>query len=91
MALNIKNPEVERLAAEVAAMAKETKTEAIRRALAERKERLAVRVVDLGKAERLRRLLEERIWPSIPAELRGQPPISKAEKEEILGYGPDGV
>ena len=91
MALNIKNPEVERLAAEVAAMSKETKTEAIRRALAERKERLAVRVVDLGKAERLRRLLEERIWPSIPSELRGQPPISRAEKEEILGYGPDGV
>ncbi len=91
MALNIKNREVERLAAEVAEMAKETKTEAIRRALAERRDRLAVRRVDPGKAERLRRLLEDHIWPSIPPELRGQPPLTKAEKEEILGYGPDGV
>jgi len=91
MALNIKNAEVERLAAEVASMAGETKTEAIRRALVDRKARLAVRRVDPGKAERLRRLLEEHIWPSIPPELRGKPPISKEEKEAILGYGPDGV
>ncbi len=91
MALNIKNPEVEKLAAEVASMARETKTEAIRRALIERKERLAIRRTDPGKAERLRRLLEEEIWPSIPPELRRQPPISKEEKEAILGYGPDGV
>jgi len=91
MALNIKNLEVERLAAEVAALAHESKTEAIRRALAERRDRLVVRRVDLGKAERLRRLLEEEIWPSIPPELRRQPPISKEEKEAILGYGPEGV
>jgi antitoxin VapB len=91
MALNIKNPEVEKLAAEVAALAHETKTEAIRRALVDRKERLAVRRSDPGKAERLRRLLEEHIWPSIPPELRGKPPLSKQEKEAILGYGPDGV
>jgi len=90
MALNIKNPEVERLAAEVAALANETKTEAIRRALADRKERLAVRRVDPGKTERLRRLLEEHIWPTIPSEVRGKP-IPKEERESILGYGPDGV
>jgi antitoxin VapB len=36
MALNIKNPQVEQLAAEVARLAHETKTEAIRRALEER-------------------------------------------------------
>ncbi len=90
MALNTKNPEVERLAAEVAALAKETKTEAIRRALAERKERLAVRRVDPGKAERLRRLLEDHIWPTIPREVRGKA-ITKEEREAILGYGPDGV
>lgn len=40
MALNIKNQEVERLAAEVAKMTGETKTEAIRRALGERRQRL---------------------------------------------------
>ena len=43
MALNIKNPEVVRLAGEVPKLAKETKTEAIRRALEERKERLRLR------------------------------------------------
>src|SRR5687768_17080663 len=42
MALNIKSREVEQLAADVAAMAGESKTEAIRRALAERRERLSL-------------------------------------------------
>ena len=90
MALNIKNPEVVRLATEVAALAHETKTEAIRRALEERRQRLAIRRVDPSKAERLLRLLRTRIWPSIPKELLGRPPISKEEKEAILGYGPGG-
>jgi len=45
---------------------------------------------DPGKAERLRRLLEDHIWPGIPPELLGQPPMSKEEREAILGYGPDG-
>ena len=36
MGLNIKNPEVEQLAAEIASMMRESKTEAIRRALLER-------------------------------------------------------
>ena len=44
MALNIKNSEVERLATEVAAMMGETKTEAIRRALLERRRRLEFQV-----------------------------------------------
>ena len=38
---------------------------------------------------RLWRLLEEEIWPTIPPEVRGTT-ITKAEEEEILGYGPDG-
>jgi antitoxin VapB len=91
MALNIKNREVERLAAEVATLAKETKTEAIRRALAERRERLAVQMVEPNdKAKRLRRFLEEEIWPTIPPDVRGKP-ITKEEREAILGYGPGGV
>jgi antitoxin VapB len=89
MALNIKNHEVEQLAMEVAGLAKETKTEAIRRALMDRKQRLLVRRVDAGKGERLLRLLESRIWPSIPADVLGKP-VSKQEKEAILGYGPKG-
>jgi antitoxin VapB len=33
--------------------------------------------------------LEEEVWPYIPAEALGKS-ISKEEREEILGYGPDG-
>ena len=45
MPLNIKDPVTERLAAEVARLAGETKTGAIRTSLLERKERLALRFV----------------------------------------------
>ena len=55
MALNIKNADVERLATEVARLTGESKTEAIRRALEERRR------------------------------------LSRAEEDEILGYGPGGV
>ena len=67
MALNIKNPDVERLVAEVAAMAGETKTEAIRRALEERKQRLAFHVVRENRAEDLRHFLEREVWSVIRA------------------------
>lgn len=89
MALNIKNPEVEKLAGEVARMAKETKTEAVRRALSERKERLEAR----GGGDRKQRLLqylEREVWPYIPPEERGRT-LTREEEDEILGYGPDGV
>lgn len=90
MALSIKDSETERLAAEVAALTGETKTRAVRVALEERKQKLAQRRISANRGERLRRLLEEEIWPQIPREILGQP-ISKAEREEILGYGPHGV
>jgi antitoxin VapB len=89
MALNIKNPEVERLAAEVASLAKETKTEAIRRALLERKARLSIRRVSLPRKDRLEALLRKRIWPELPEGVRGTR-VSKKERERILGYGPEG-
>ena len=34
-------------------------------------------------------LVEEEIWPMFPPEVRGTT-ITKAEREGILGYGPDG-
>jgi hypothetical protein len=34
--------------------------------------------------------LEAEIWPHIPDEELGQPPLTKAEVEEILGFGPEG-
>ncbi|HEX5761453.1 MAG TPA: type II toxin-antitoxin system VapB family antitoxin [Thermoanaerobaculia bacterium] len=90
MALNIKNSEAERLAAEVAEMAGETKTEAIKKALEERKERLALQGAPGNRIARWRKFLEEEVWPSIPPAERGRV-MSKREEDEILGYGPDGV
>jgi hypothetical protein len=64
MELNIKNPEVERLATELASLTGASKTEAVRRALRERQERLALNAGDAGtRATRMRRLLEQEIWP----------------------------
>ncbi len=89
MALNIKDPETVRLATEVAEMTGESKTGAIRSALADRKERLAYRVGKRDKRKELLRILEEEIWPSIPRSVLGKK-ISKKEQEKILGFGPEG-
>lgn len=90
MALNIKNAAVERLAGRVAEIAGETKTQAIRRALEERLERIE----GLNRSERGLeshvQFLERKIWPLVPQEMIGMVP-SKIEKEQILGYGADGV
>jgi antitoxin VapB len=90
VALNIKNPEVERLAGEVAELARETKTEAIRRALEDRKARLAAAHGVPRSKESLIAFFEKSIWPRVPADVLGKS-LSKREREEILGYGPDGV
>lgn len=90
MALNIDDPETERLVAEVAALTGETKTRAVKIAMQERRARLSRRVVRPDRAERLLRFLERDVWPQVPPEELGRP-ISRAEREEILGYGPDGV
>lgn len=90
MALNIKDPEAEQLAAEVAEMAGETKTGAVRQALRERRDRLALASGRRRRSpESLTRFLETEIWPLIPD--RGGPPMSKEEEEDILGFGPGGV
>lgn len=90
MALNIKNEQVEQLANEVAALTGESKTEAIRRALLERKSRLALRVVPVDASSSFRRFLEEEFWPRLPATELGRR-LPKREREKILGYGPEGV
>lgn len=89
MALNIKNPETERLAAEVAELAGESKTQAVTVALRERRERLRRGETLEQRRERIKRFLEEEVWPQIPPDVRGKS-ITKAEREEILGYGPEG-
>lgn len=90
MALNIKDPETDRLAAEVAALTGETKAKAVKVALAERRKHLAARAASRDRGSRLRRFLSEEAWPQIPDAVRGVP-ISRQEREEILGYGPEGV
>jgi len=91
MALNIKDLETEKLAAEVAELTGDSKTGAVRNALREKRDRLALERKS-GRPRRrgdLARFLETQIWPQLPKELRGKS-ISKAEREEILGYGPEG-
>ena len=90
MALNLKNAEIERLAAEVAALAGETKTEAIRRALIERRDRLAFQRASEDPGARLHRFLVEEVWPLVPPEAMGRP-LSRDEEDALLGYGEDGV
>lgn len=91
MALNIKDKETEDLVAEVASMTGESKTGAVREALRERRTRLALRSGGKGKPQRsMQDWLETEIWPQIPAELLDREPMTKAEVEEILGFGPEG-
>jgi len=90
MALNIKNPEVERLVDEVAKIAGESKTEAVRKALEERRERLAFQVPPRDRRAEVMRYLEREVWPKVPPDLLGRG-LTKEEQEEILGYGPEGV
>jgi len=90
MALNIKDREAERLAAEVAALTGESKTRAIRVALQERRERLAFRTVKRDRGRALLQFLEEEVWPQVPRRVLGRK-VSRREREAILGYGPEGV
>jgi antitoxin VapB len=88
MALTIKNREVEELATQVAQMARETKTEAVRKALEERKLRL--QAYGIAPKRNLRKYLEEHVWPFIPPEVRGKTPMTRDEEDAIMGYGPEG-
>jgi antitoxin VapB len=90
MALNIKNGQVEQLVNEIASLTGESKTEAVRRALLERKDRLSLRVVRRDAASTFRRFLEEEFWPLLPASELGRR-LSKHEREKILGYGTEGA
>src|ERR1035437_8798581 len=89
MALNIKNVDVERLAAETAKLAHETKTEASRRALVERRARLQARACKPGGRKSLREYLEQNVWPMMPPAELGRV-MSREEEDQILGYGAEG-
>lgn len=90
MASNMNSPEIENLASEVARLAGETPVEAVRRALEERRSRLARRPRTGNRAERLRRFLEAEVWPLVPPEERGRR-LSREEEDALLGFGEDGT
>jgi antitoxin VapB len=90
MALNIKDVETERLASEVAALAGESKTAAIRQALRERKRRLLLAQSGRGRGDRIVDVLEQRLWSRLPTGVRGST-TTKADMEAILGFGQEGV
>ena len=90
MALNIKDRETERLAAEVAALTGESKTRAVRVALQERKHRLGSRIATRDRRADLLRFLAQEVWPLVPRRILGRR-ITKKDREAILGYGPAGV
>jgi antitoxin VapB len=90
MAMNIKDAETEQLIAQLAELTGETKTGAVRGAVRARIEQLRANNEVAQRKVRLRRLLEDEIWPLIPPDELGKP-LSKEEQEDILGLGPDGV
>ena len=82
MALNIRNPETERLAAAVAKLTGETKTEAVKRALRERLSRL--------RRERTQRPLADEL-DEIARHCARLSVLDDRTPEEILGYDEHGL
>jgi len=82
MALNIRSPETDALAAELARLTGETKTEAVTKAVRDRLERV--------KRERLRRSLADEI-DAIGRRCAGLPVLDAHSAEDILGYDEHGL
>jgi hypothetical protein len=98
VALNIKDKETEALVAKIASLTGESETDAVRIAARERVERLELesaarkpRPADDPRRspEAFRHWLETEIWSLLPPEALGRGPMTKAERAELLGYGPD--
>jgi len=89
MALNIKNEEVERLVAEVARRSGQSKTEAIKQAMKSQLVRLQASETKEERLAQIMHFLKAEVQPNVKPEYRGKA-MTKAEREDILGYGPDG-
>lgn len=86
MALSIKNKNVEELLNQITQITGESKTEAIRKALEERREKLMIQQTTRPDAARLLNFLADEIWSQIPENLLGTT-LTKEEEEAILGFG----
>lgn len=82
MALNIRNPEAERLAAELARQTGETKTEAVAQALRERLARIRRDQIRCSLADELE---------AIARQCAGLPVLDQRRADEILGYDERGL
>jgi antitoxin VapB len=82
MALNIRNPETERLAAELARQTGESKTEAVTKALQDRLARV--------RRERTKRRLADEL-EEIAEHCANLPVLDGREADEILGYDEIGL
>lgn len=91
MTLSIRDKETEALVARIVELTGETETAVVRRGARERLDRIAAEPKPKRKmtADELRHWLETAVRPRIPKEERGRR-LTKAEREEILGYGPEG-
>jgi antitoxin VapB len=88
--LSTKSLEVEELVTALATMTGESKTEAVRRSLVERHERLSLQSTSRRRGTDFLRYLEEEVWPKAPPDQLGRR-LSRDEEADILGYGPEGV
>ncbi len=82
MALNIRNPETEQLAADLAKLTGETKTEAVTKALRDRFERV--------KRRQSRRRLSDEL-DEIATHCAALPVLDPRSDEDILGYDEHGL
>lgn len=92
MALNFTDRETEKLATEIATLTGESEEEVVRQSLRERRDRLTPPARGGQKPrskEELLHFMETEIWPLIPEDQLGRPPMTKAERAKLLGYGPD--
>ena len=90
MAITIEDIEVETLASEVAVLAHETKIEAIKQALLQRRVKLQTPADNkIARRKDLQEYLETEVWPFIPAGELGRT-LTREEEDHILGYGPKG-
>lgn len=82
MALNIKDPDTDRLARELAELTGESITVAVATAVRDRLQRLSGGVPREKRAAEMRRIANE---------TSRLPVLDDRPEDEILGYGPDGL